>query len=83
MLILTRKIGERFRIGNDIFITNLGNAGSRSIRVGIEAPTGYNIVREELLIQPEIMDSDILSPETVRKVVDISKNPFPFSTFGS
>ena len=47
MLVLSRKIGERIRIGNDIVITVTDVAGSR-VRLGIDAPRDQIIRREEL-----------------------------------
>ena len=48
MLILTRRVGETVMIGDDIQVAVLGVKGNQ-VRVGIEAPTAINIVREELL----------------------------------
>lgn len=50
MLVLTRKIGEKFLMGNDMNIKILGVKG-KQVRIGIEAPESVNIVREELLSQ--------------------------------
>ncbi len=47
MLVLTRKIQEQIRIGNDIVITVLEFRGN-SIRLGIEAPRDVRVMREEL-----------------------------------
>jgi carbon storage regulator len=47
MLVLTRKLGQRFVIGDSIIITVL-NVESRKVRLGIEAPTDFKILREEL-----------------------------------
>jgi carbon storage regulator len=50
MLVLSRKVGERIVVANDIRITvvRVTNGG---VRLGIEAPDGTPVVREELLIQ--------------------------------
>jgi carbon storage regulator len=48
MLILSRKIGERIVIGGSIVVTVLEGRGKR-VRLGIEAPPGISIQREELL----------------------------------
>lgn len=48
MLVLSRKIGERIRIGRDIEITVL-RAKSGGVRLGFDAPQNVNIVRRELL----------------------------------
>ena len=48
MLVLTRKLGERIVIGEDITVTILEVQGNR-IRLGIEAPKEILITREELV----------------------------------
>ena len=52
MLVLSRKIGERIWIGEDIYLVALG-IQKGSMRFGIEAPKSVNIVREELLGRDE------------------------------
>jgi carbon storage regulator len=47
MLILTRKLGERITIGDDISVTLLEIKGSQ-VRLGIEAPKGIGIYRQEV-----------------------------------
>lgn len=47
MLVLTRKIGEKLRIGDDITITVTQVKGNR-VKIGIEAPGNIRIVRGEL-----------------------------------
>lgn len=49
MLILTRRVGESVMIGTNVQVAVLGVKGSQ-VRVGIEAPQAFHIVREELLI---------------------------------
>jgi len=44
MLVLSRRIGERFQIGDDIIITFLECRGS-SCKIGIEAPKEIKINR--------------------------------------
>lgn len=48
MLVLTRKIGEKFLMGRDMNIKILGING-KQVKIGIEAPDSVSIVREELL----------------------------------
>ena len=48
MLVLTRRLGETIRIGDDITVTVLGCHGNQ-VRLGIGAPRDVHIVREELL----------------------------------
>lgn len=47
MLVLTRRIGESIKIGDDITVTILGVNGLQ-VRVGIGAPTDIPIFREEV-----------------------------------
>lgn len=48
MLVLSRKVGERVFIGDDIVVEIIEVQGNR-IRLGIEAPRDVQIIREELL----------------------------------
>ena len=47
MLVLTRKQGEQIRIGDDVVLTVVRVKG-QAIRLGIEAPNGVLIYREEV-----------------------------------
>jgi carbon storage regulator len=47
MLVLSRKPGERIMIGDNIVVTVV-RIGPNNVRLGIDAPTELNIVREEL-----------------------------------
>ena len=55
MLVLTRKEGEKIRIGDDIVITVV-RSGSDKARIGIEAPPEMVILRSEL--QRKSVDKD-------------------------
>jgi carbon storage regulator len=48
MLVLTRKVGERIVIDDNILIEVLEVQGNR-VRIGIQAPQGVTILRQELL----------------------------------
>jgi carbon storage regulator len=48
MLVLTRKAGERIVIDDSIVVEVLEVQGNR-VRIGIQAPQGVTILREELL----------------------------------
>lgn len=48
MLVLSRKVGERISIGDQICITIVRVQG-QTVRVGVEAPPDMAIVREELV----------------------------------
>ena len=60
MLVLSRKVGESFVIGDKIVVTVVRIAGG-GVRIGVEAPTECSVVRKEL------------NPTTQRKDVKISK----------
>jgi carbon storage regulator len=47
MLILTRKVGERVMIGNEVTFTIVGVTGNQ-VRVGINAPKAIPVHREEI-----------------------------------
>ena len=75
MLILTRRIGEKIIIGDDIVITVLSNTdnnktyGSGTVRLGIKAPKDLPVHREEIYIKinskkPVDSDNDQLEYET-------------------
>ena len=48
MLVLTRKAGEKILIGDDIVITVL-DVRRDGVRIGIEAPGGIKIQRDEVV----------------------------------
>jgi carbon storage regulator len=50
MLILTRKVGEVIRIGDDVTIRVLEVRGSQ-VRLGVDAPADVRIFREEVYRQ--------------------------------
>lgn len=62
MLILTRRMGESIRIGNDVTITVLGVKGSQ-IRIGVDAPREVEVHREE--IYQRVHDDDEQEPLTI------------------
>ena len=47
MLILTRRVGEAMKLGDDITVTVLGVRGNQ-VRIGIDAPKSVSIQREEI-----------------------------------
>lgn len=48
MLVMTRKIGERIMIGDNVVVTVVKIANGM-VRIGIEAPSNHVVVRRELL----------------------------------
>ena len=47
MLVLSRKVGQRIWIGDEIAVKILRVAGG-AVRIGVEAPEEFSVVREEL-----------------------------------
>ncbi|MGB1931009.1 MAG: carbon storage regulator CsrA [Mariniblastus sp.] len=58
MLVLSRKVGERIWIGEDISITVVRITGG-GVRLGIEAPNEMPVVREELKLKLEQDQADV------------------------
>jgi carbon storage regulator len=50
MLILTRRAGEIFRIGDDVVVTICAINGN-SVRVGVAAPREVSVHREEVYLR--------------------------------
>ena len=65
MLILSRKVGERIFIGEGVSVMITSIEGRR-VKVGIEAPDGVSIRREELDVLPdgEIVPVSVLAEQT-------------------
>jgi carbon storage regulator len=64
MLVLSRKEGERIRIGEDISIVVLGIDSGGQVKLGIEAPRSTRILREEIYqaIAEQNREAAALSP---------------------
>ena len=60
MLILSRKVDERIRIGDDIWLTVVKIQGDK-VRIGIEADPRVRILRDELLASG-VSRSDFSTP---------------------
>jgi len=63
MLVLSRKVGERILIGDQISVTVVRIAGG-GVRLGIDAPHELPVVREELKEQLEQRDGQAASERT-------------------
>lgn len=57
MLILTRKVGEALKIGDDVTITVLSVKGHQ-VRIGIDAPKDVSVHREEIYNRIKFGDAD-------------------------
>jgi len=64
MLLLTRKLGENIRIGDDVKITIVEVKGNH-VKLGIDAPPNIKVHREEIYerIQEENRRAQGLKPE--------------------
>ena len=60
MLVLTRKVGERILIGDDIVITVLDSRGD-GVRIGIDAPRDTRIHRSEIVVAVSNENQDAIS----------------------
>ena len=50
MLVLSRKVGQRILIGDQIAVTVV-RVAQGTVRIGIEAPNDLAIVREEICVE--------------------------------
>jgi carbon storage regulator len=50
MLVLSRKLGQRFQVGQDVRVT-IVKIDRNSVRIGIEAPDDVTVYREEIVPQ--------------------------------
>ncbi|UUO05563.1 carbon storage regulator [Blastopirellula sp. J2-11] len=56
MLVLSRKEGERLKLGDSIVITVVKVAGDK-VRLGIEAPPNVLVLRDELELHEEVAEA--------------------------
>jgi carbon storage regulator len=57
MLVLSRKVGEKILIGNEISVTVV-RVGQGAVRIGVEAPDDLAIVREEIKRSAQVESRD-------------------------
>lgn len=69
MLILSRKKNQSLRIGEDIVLTIVDVQGDQ-VRIGIEAPRGITILRQELY--DAVKDSNKQAAQTLQKMDIVS-----------
>ena len=65
MLILSRKIDEKIKIGNDITITLIDVHGDQ-VKIGVEAPKDVKVFRQEVF--------DAIQNENMAAVVDTQES---------
>jgi carbon storage regulator len=75
MLVLTRKLQESIKVGNDIEITVLGVEGEQ-VKLGISAPKNVEIHRKEvfLSIQEENNIASNTSMESFKQLLKLKKD---------
>ncbi len=74
MLVLSRKEGERIKLGNEIVLTIVRVSGDK-VRVGIKAPSDMIVLREELDDEPAATpDKDAATGDTRNKAPKKGKN---------
>lgn len=75
MLIITRKLGERIMIGDDIVVTLLEIKGSQA-RIGVAAPRKISIHRQEVFdrIRQENLNSSKIHDEDLTRATTLWNN---------
>ena len=59
MLILTRRVGEKLIIGENVTVTVLGVKGNQ-IRIGFDAPRDVQVNREEIFLKIQKEKNDAI-----------------------
>ena len=65
MLVLTRKVGERIRIGDEVTLQVLEVRGGQ-VRLGLAAPAEIRIFREEIFLAIQGQNRDAQLPDQAR-----------------
>ena len=65
MLVLTRKVGERIRIGDEVTLQVLEVRGGQ-VRLGLSAPADVRIYREEIFLAIEGQNRGAQLPDQTR-----------------
>ncbi len=79
MLILSRRAAERIYLGDEIVLTIVA-VGTDKVRIGVKAPSGVRILRDELELQTETNQTSELSGTDVCTLEDSGEDqtlPFP------
>lgn len=71
MLVLSRRVGESIRIGDDIEISIVEIRDGTTIKLGISAPRDVTVLRSELLETTEENKSAMheVTPDMVRRLL--------------
>lgn len=71
MLILSRREMESICLGDDIVLTIVA-VGKDKVRIGVNAPPGVRILRQELEVDASATNQPLAFPQPERKQVDKS-----------
>lgn len=72
MLVLTRKLNETIKIGDNIEITVVGISGD-NVRIGIEAPREVKILRSEVYEEIQRQNREAVTGDALGQSVDLLK----------
>ncbi len=72
MLVLTRKLGEKIAIGNDVIVVVTEIRGNH-VKLGVEAPKTVSIYREEVLTRT-IAENKSAARVSLKELPEVLKN---------
>ncbi|AFM42735.1 carbon storage regulator CsrA [Desulfosporosinus acidiphilus SJ4] len=73
MLVLTRKLNETIKIGDDIEITVVAISGD-TVRIGIEAPREVRVLRSEVYGEIQRQNREAVTGEEFSQALKILKD---------
>ncbi|WP_088228632.1 carbon storage regulator CsrA [Desulfosporosinus sp. FKB] len=73
MLVLTRKLNETIKIGDNIEITVVGISGD-NVRIGIEAPREVKILRSEVYVEIQRQNREAVNVEEFGRSLQLLKD---------